>query len=152
MNARTSEWTPARIFLLVSAIYHIALGLIGLAIDQTFPLTASAAAQADSEHVLGVFETNGWHSVAGLGVGAVSLYFVFRVEHARAAALAVGISQLLTVAGLGLWHPSTFLFASNGADQVIHSMTALGGIASGLVTRKEASTGSLRDPTRAASA
>ena len=130
------EWTPARIFLLVSALYHLPLGILGLLVDQTFPLSAGAAAHASSGHLFGVFETNGWHSVAGLGVGAFSLFYVVRPRHARAAALNLGIGHVLIVIALAIWDPSTFLFASNGADQVIHTTTALGGIASGLLTPK----------------
>ncbi|HEY7875993.1 MAG TPA: DUF4383 domain-containing protein [Actinomycetota bacterium] len=135
-SVRASEWTPARIFLLVSALYHLPLGILGLLVDQTFPLSAGAAAHASSGHLFGVFETNGWHSVAGLGVGAFSLFYVVRPRHARAAALNLGIGHVLIVIALAIWDPSTFLFASNGADQVIHTTTALGGIASGLLTPK----------------
>lgn len=122
-------------FLAASAFYHLLLGIAGLAIDRTFPLGPSAAEHAGSDHVFGVFETNGWHSLAGILVGVVSLYFAVRPRHARQAALAIGVSQLGTTIALALWDPSIFLFASNGADQVIHSSTAVAGIASALLTR-----------------
>jgi hypothetical protein len=119
--------------LLASAAYHLLLAIVGLAIDQTFPLGASATAHASSEHVFGIFETNGWHSLAALLLGVVSLYFALRPTRAREAALAIGVSQLLVVVTFGLLPPSTFWFASNGADQVVHTSTAIGGIGSALL-------------------
>ena len=129
------SWSPARTFLAASAAYHLLLAIVGLAIDQTFPLGADAAAHAGSEHVFGIFETNGWHSLAALLLGVVSLYFAQRPTRAREAAFAVGLSQLLVVVALSVLPPSTFLFASNGADQVVHTSTAIGGIGSALLTR-----------------
>jgi Domain of unknown function (DUF4383) len=134
----TESWTPARIFLVVSAIYHLFLGVLGLAVDQTFPIGADEAATAGSENILGAFETNGWHSLAAVFIGVVSLYFAIRPARAREAAFGVGISQLGVVAAFSVADPSIFWFASNGADQVIHLTTAIGGIASALATRPSA--------------
>ena len=129
------EWTPARLFLAASAVYHLILGIAGLAIDQTFPLGRTDTEQAGSAHIFGIFETNGWHSVAGLLLGVVSLYLWARPARSREGALVVGASQLGVVMAFALWPPSTFSFASNGADQVIHAMTAIGGIGAALLTR-----------------
>jgi hypothetical protein len=109
--------------------------IAGLAIDRTFPVGADATAHAGSGHVFGIFETNGWHSSAGLLIGVISLYFALRPEHARGAALNLGISQLIVVVSFALLPPSTFWFASNGADQVIHTLTAVWGIGAALATR-----------------
>ena len=134
ISRSSGDWSLARIFLAVSAGYHFLLAGVGLAIDQTFPVGADATAQAHSEHIFGIFETNGWHSVAGLLVGLVSLYFALRPTHAREGALGVGVSQLLVVVAFAVFPPSTFWFASNGADQVIHSISAIGGIGSWFLT------------------
>jgi Domain of unknown function (DUF4383) len=133
-STQTSEWTPARIFLLVSAIYHTPLGIVGLAMDQTFPFSSDAALHGHSERIFGLLETNGWHSLAALGLGLVSAFFALRPDHAREAALAIGIFHVGLVFALILWDPSMFLLASNAADQVIHSSTAIGGIVCGLLT------------------
>ena len=130
-----SSWTPARIFLAISAGYHIPLGIIGLAINQSFPLSSHAAARSGSDQILGVLATNGWHSLAALAVGAISVYFTARPLHAREAALGIGAGHVAVVLALSVQDPSTFLIASNGADQVIHVTTAVGGLASGLLTR-----------------
>ena len=128
-------WTPARIFMATSAVFHLPVAIVGLAIDQTFPLGADEAAHAGSEHIFGIFETNGWHSLAALLLGVVSLYFAVRPERAREAALAVGLGHVVLVLALTIWAPSTFLLASDGADQVVHSTTAIAGIGSALLTR-----------------
>lgn len=131
-----TRWTPARIFLGVSALFHVPVGVIGFMYDQTFPIGADAAASAPSEHIFGVLETNGWHTLGALVVGVVSLYLVLRPRRAREGALALGVGHVGLVIVLILWPPSTFWIASNAADQVVHSSTAMGGIVSGLLTRR----------------
>ena len=136
--SRAQGWSPARLFMAASAAYHLVLAVPGLLIDQSFPVGSQATAKAGSDFIFGVFETNGWHSVAALSVGLVSLYFAVRPERARVGALALGISQAVVLVAFAVEPPSTFWFASNGADQVVHGLTALGGIASALLTRAEA--------------
>ena len=133
------DWTPARMFMLVSAAVHLPLGIIGLIYERTFPLGSSAALEAGSDHVFGVLETNGWHSLAALGIGIVSAYFTMYPLRARDAALIVGVFHVGIVAALSVWDPSVFWLASNGADQIIHASTAIGGVASGLLTRPDRS-------------
>ena len=128
-------WSPARIFMAVSAGYHLPLAVAGLVIDRSFPLGADATVQAGSVYVFGIFETNGWHSLAALLIGLASIYFAVRPDGARAAALAIGLGHIGIVVGLAFLPPSTFWFASNGADQVIHALTAIGGTGAGLLTR-----------------
>jgi hypothetical protein len=118
-----------------SAAFHLPVAIVGLAIDQTFPVGADAAEHAGSGHIFGILETNGWHSLAALLVGVVSLYFAVRPERAREGALAIGIGHVGVVLALTFWAPSTFWFMSNGADQVVHASTAIGGIGSALLTR-----------------
>ena len=132
---RSERWTPARIFMLASTLYHLPLGIAGLIYDQTFPIGAAAAERAGSELVFGIFETNGWHSVAALAIGIISVYFTIYPRRARDVALAIGLFHVGIVVSLIVWDPSTFWLASNAADQVVHASTAIGGIASALLTR-----------------
>jgi hypothetical protein len=127
-------WSAARVFLAVSAVWHIPLGVAGLAIDQTFPIRSADAATSHSAHIFGVFETNGWHSLLALLLGVVSSYFMVRPRRAREVALVIGLSHVGVVLALVIWHPSTFLLASNVADQVAHASTAIGGILGSLLT------------------
>ena len=39
-QAEGSSWAPARIFMAVSAVWHLPLGIVGLVVDQTFPVGA----------------------------------------------------------------------------------------------------------------
>ena len=132
---KAGSWTPARLFMLWAAVLHLPLGVIGLIYDQTFPVGSGAAAKAGSDHIFGVLETNGWHSLAALGVGIVTLYYTMYPRGARNCALTLGIFHVGIVAWLAVWDPSTLWLASNGADQVIHASTAIGGIGSALLTR-----------------
>jgi hypothetical protein len=132
---QAGNWTPARIFMVASAVFHLPVAIVGLAIDQTFPFGADATVDAGSAHIFGILETNGWHSLAALLLGVISLYFALRPERARDAAFAIGIAHVVIVLSLTFWVPSTFWLASNGADQVVHTSTAIGGIGSALLTR-----------------
>jgi hypothetical protein len=135
LPARPERWSPARIFMLVSALYHLPLGIAGLLYDQTFPIGSAEAEHAGSDHIFGIFETNGWHSGAALALGVVSLYFTMRPRRARDAALAIGVLHVGIVAALIALPPETFWLASNAADQVVHSTTAIAGIGSALLTQ-----------------
>jgi hypothetical protein len=67
MNARTGfGWTPARIFMAVSAAFHVPVAIAGFLYDRTFPIGPNAAATAGHAHVFGIFETNGWHTLCAL--------------------------------------------------------------------------------------
>jgi hypothetical protein len=136
MDGTVMRWSPARVFMLVSALYHLPLGIVGLLYDRTFPIGSAEAARAGSEFVFGIFETNGWHSSAALVLGVVSLYFLMRPSRARDVALAIGVFHVGIVAALVIWPPETFWLASNAADQVVHSFTAIAGIGAALLTRE----------------
>jgi hypothetical protein len=142
-SVQSGRWTPARVFMVVSTLYHLPLGIAGLIYDQTFPIGAAAAERAGSELIFGIFETNGWHSVAALGLGLISVYFAIKPRRARDVALAIGLFHVGIVASLIIWEPSTFWLASNFADQVIHTGTAMGGITSALLTRPQSSDAAL---------
>lgn len=133
-TARPERWTPARIFMVAAATYHLPLGIGGLIVDQTFPVGAAATERAGSELVFGLFETNGWHSTAALVLGIIAVCFAINPRRARDVALAMGLFHVGIVISLIVWEPSTFWLASNAADQIVHSSTAIGGIATGLLT------------------
>ena len=133
---KTQErWSPARIFMLISVLYHLPLGIAGLIYDQTFPVGAVEAEHAGSDHIFGIFETNGWHSLAALALGVFSVYFMMRPRRARDAALVIGVLHVGIVIAFIAWPPETFWFASNTADQIVHSFTAIGGIGAAMLSR-----------------
>jgi hypothetical protein len=131
-----TPWTPARMFLLVAAVWHIPLGIIGLFYNHDFPIGAGAARTAGSAQIAGVFTTNGWHNLAALVLGLVALVFTLYPARARTVALAIGVIHVGITLALLIWEPSTFWIASNTADQFIHASSAVGGIACGLATKE----------------
>lgn len=133
-SGERASWAPARIFMTISAVWHLPLGIAGLVLDQTFPVGTRATMHAGSDHIFGVFETNGWHSLAAVLLGAVSLLFALRPQHARGAALAIGVFHVTVFGALLLWKPETFWLASNTSDQVVHASTAIAALVSGLMT------------------
>lgn len=136
ISVRGRAWTPARVFMLAAAIWHLPLGIVGLLYDQTFPVGASAAEAAGSDHIFGVFETNGWHSLAALILGLITAYFAIYPRRARDAALMIGLIHVGIAAALLVWEPERFWIASNTADQVVHASTAITGIGSALSTSR----------------
>ncbi len=129
-------WTPARIYLAASGVYLVVIGVIGFLYNASFPVGAEAAARAPSGQVFGVFETNGWHNLAGLVFGLVALYFLLaRPRDARLGALAVGAPNAITFVAFLIEDPTTFWFASDGADAVAHAVLGFGGILAAAVSR-----------------
>ncbi len=148
VSTPADRWTPARGFLLAVAITHLPLGVGGLLVDSSFPIGGEAARAGGSGHLFGVLETNGWHSLAALSLSVLAAWIVFRPRRARAVALALGVFHIALVVQLAIWDPRSFWLASNGADQIVHASTAVGGIVSGLLTRPTAETlaGEVRIP------
>lgn len=132
----TGEWTPARWFMLVAAVWHIPLGIIGLIYDRTFPIGSGAASRAHSEHIFGIFETNGWHNLAAVVIAVPSLAVVYAwPRFTRVMSLVVGVSNTAVFVLFAVIDPATVWVASNAADQVIHALTGAGGILAAIVTR-----------------
>jgi hypothetical protein len=79
---------PAVAYLWVWGAVLVILGGAGLALHPDFAVGRGVS----HEHLFGVFETNGWHSVAGLAFGIPSLVVASRAPGwAPATALAVGL-------------------------------------------------------------
>lgn len=130
--------------MLAAAVWHLPLGIVGLVHDQTFPVGATAAERAGSEHIFGIFETNGWHSLAALILGIITACFTMYPRRARDAALFIGLFHVGIATALVVAPASTFWLASNGADQIVHASTAIGGIAAALLTRQPGPSGRLQ--------
>lgn len=124
-------WSPARAFLTASGVFHVVLSSVGLAYNSNFATGAGAA----SDRIFGVFETNGWHNLAGLVLGATSLVFAAMPERARLGALSLGGTMVVVTLVLLIWDAKTFWIASNAWDQALHALAGIGGLVSGLATR-----------------
>ena len=134
----THDWSPARIYLVVSGIVLVVLGVAGLVLNRSFPTSPAAVDSAGSAWLFGVIQTNGWHSVAGLISGGVALGFAARAEWARLGATVKGLFYVGVTASLFITSPGTFLLVANAGDQVVHASLAIGGIATALATRTAA--------------
>lgn len=79
---------PAIAYLWIWGALLVVLGLGGLVLHPDFAVGDGVT----HEHLFGVFETNGWHSVAGLAFGIPSLVVAARAPGwAPATALVVGL-------------------------------------------------------------
>ena len=128
-------WSPARVYLVASGVFLLIVAAAGFALNTAFPIGAQEARSAESDHIFGILETNGWHNLAGLISGVVALGFAARPEWARLGALLKGAFYVAVTSGIALWGGPTFWIASNAADQVVHATLAVGGLAACLLTR-----------------
>src|SRR5687767_10519793 len=134
----TTTWSPARVYLVVSGIFLVAAALGGFALSTSFPAGSGAVHAADNPHILGIFETNGWHNLAALISGAISLSFALRPQWARTGAFVKGSMYSVVTISIAIWGPETFLIASNTADQIVHGSMAAAGLATAFATPRRA--------------
>lgn len=135
-SASRLEWSPARLYLVTSAVFLLVTGTAGFIINHSFPFGASEVDAAGSAHIFGIFETNGWHNLAAVLSGIAALGFAARAEWAPAGALIKGGIYVVVTVSVAFWGGETFWIASNAADQMVHATLAVGGIVTGLLTRR----------------
>jgi len=82
--------SPARVFLWISAVYLLVLGLGSLVVSPSF----AVGDEVSGDHLFGVIETNGWHGLAGVLLGAASLAFAMSGRWAREGTAVMGASLL----------------------------------------------------------
>ena len=127
--------TPAQWYCLLIGASLLLAGILGFIAESTFDTPASG------RHGFGdliVFEVNGWHNLVHLASGVVLLAAAPRRASAKVIALAFGLTYGL-VAIIGLIDGSDVLglIPINGADNVLHVLLSLLGIASALVSRAD---------------
>lgn len=135
-TVRSTVWSPARLYLTVTGLVLVTAAAAGFAVTASFPDTASAVHSADSGHIFGIFETNGWHNLSTLISGMLSLGFALKPEWARAGALFKGTLYAIVTVSIAVWGPETFLIVSNTADQIAHGSLAVTAFAAALATRR----------------
>ena len=132
---RTSDKTPAQIYSLVFGATLLLAGIIGFFVDASFGDLGSNV-QGDE---LIFFEVNGWHNLVHIASGALGLALAGSRPGARAFALGFG-AVYLVVAIWGLIVGDQVLFGLipiNGADNVLHLLIALAGLAAGFASPDE---------------
>lgn len=128
------EWSPARLYLVISGVFLFTASGLGFLFDSSFPLSADAVHATESGHIFGILETNGWHNLAGMTSGVLALAFAARPRWARLGALVKGWMYVVVTSAIGIWGPETFLLESNLADQVVHGGFAITGLLAGYMT------------------
>lgn len=131
--SQQSRWTPARLYLVLSGVGLLVIAAAGFIVSSSFP-TAAEEVGSRSGHIFGIFETNGWHNLAGLSSGVLALGLAAKPEWARFGALLKGSIYVVVTTSIAIWGGDVFLVASNTADQVLHAALAIGGISAGLIT------------------
>ena len=132
-----SEWSPARIYLVVSGVLLLFIAIAGFTINRAFPTGAGEVSSAGTAHLFGVLETNGWHNLAGLLSAIVALGFALRAQWARTGALLKGVFYVGVTASVAIWGPHTFWIAANTPDQFLHGALGVGGLLTGFWTTSE---------------
>ncbi|HEX2090460.1 MAG TPA: DUF4383 domain-containing protein [Actinomycetota bacterium] len=127
-------WSPARIYLVASGVFLLVTSTAGFMINRTFPIGAEEFRSAESHHVFGVLETNGWHNLLGVIGALLALGFAIRPQWSRFGALFKGWIYVGVTAAVAIWSGDTFWVASNDADQVVHATLAVGGLITGFLT------------------
>jgi hypothetical protein len=77
---------PSRLYLWIWGVMLVVLGAGSLIINPDF----STGNDVHAEHLFGVFETNGWHGLAGLFAGVVAVAFAPSSRWSPTVAAAVG--------------------------------------------------------------
>jgi hypothetical protein len=121
---------PARIYAGVAGATLVLAGIVG------FFYSASFGSPGDVDAVFGILDVNGWQNVVHILTGAVGLVaFAASANAARQCALVLGAAYLL----VAIWGFITGdgdsilgILPVNTADNVLHLLLGLGGLAAGL--------------------
>jgi Domain of unknown function (DUF4383) len=125
-----SERTPAQWYSLIFGAILLVAGLLGFIADSSFDF--GDGINGDD---LVIFEVNGTHNLVHIASGALGLALAGKRETARAFALGFGAVYLLvTIIGLIDGSDVLGIIPVNGADNVLHILIAIAGIAAGLAS------------------
>ena len=135
-NARArgpSDRTPAQLYSLIFGAVLLLTGILGFIADSSFGGLGNGV-EGDE---LVLFEVNGWHNIVHLASGALGLALAGSAASARLFALGFGTVYLLvTIIGFIDGNDIFGLLPINSADNVLHLLIALAGIAAGLASAR----------------
>lgn len=142
--------TPAHVYLILSGLYLTVIGgIMGLIANHSFALGSAVRTDPkNSGRVLGIFVSNGWHSLIGLLGGLLALGLLASSRRiARSGSIWLGVYYLSVTVSL-LIRPTTNaasnIIATNGADNWTHFALGIGGIVAGFATQVAAGSGPSR--------
>ena len=138
MDHGTSR-SPAQLYALIFGAVLTFAGITGFFYNSEFTTDKSV-----HDAVFGILDVNGWHNVVHIATGILGLMLASSYSSARAYALAVGFIYI----GVAIWG---FIIGSgdsilsivpvNTADNILHLLIGIAGIAAGMATP------SVADPT-----
>ena len=113
--------SPNRLLGAVFGVVYLLVGLLGFA----YTGFAEFAGTNTGEKILGIFEVNPLHNIVHLAIGALLLGASRAVTTAKAANTAVGgVYLLVGVLGLFILDSAANILSLNGADNVLHFLSA----------------------------
>jgi hypothetical protein len=125
------ESTPAQLYATVLGAVLLIVGIAGFFVNASFG-TGSNPAGDD----LILFKVNGWHNLVHIASGLLGLALARNPAGARAFALGFGLVYgVVTVYGLIAGTNVLGLLALNGADNVLHLLIAVAGLAAYAASR-----------------
>ena len=128
-NAGMGARTPAQLYALVFGAVLLATGVLGFLADDSFGNLGSDV----QGHNLIIFEVNGWHNLVHIASGLLGLALWRSPAGARTFALGFGAVYLVVTAiGFITGDHIVGLLPVNGAENVLHLLIAVAGIAAGL--------------------
>jgi hypothetical protein len=127
----TAERTPAQLYSLVFGVVLLLVGIVGFFVNSSFDTGSSPSGDQ-----LIAFKVNGWHNLVHIASGLAGIALSRTPASARAFALGFGaVYGIVTIYGLIAGTNVLGLLAINGADNVLHLVIALAGIAAWLASR-----------------
>jgi hypothetical protein len=127
----TDKYTPAQIYSLVFGATLLLVGILGFIAESAF----DAGSDVNGSDLI-IFEVNGWHNLVHIASGLLGLALWRSVSGAKSFALGFGLVYLIvTIWGFVDGNDVLGLIPVNGADNVLHLLIALAGIAAGLASR-----------------
>ena len=133
MNAYTGTTrSPAQVYALLFGAVLTVAGIIGFFYNADFTSNVH-----DRNAVLGILDVNGWHNVVHILSGVFGLLLASTYSSARAYALGLGLVYIaVAVWGfiIGDGHSILSIVPVNTADNVLHLLIGIAGIAAGMAT------------------
>ena len=123
--------TPAQLYALLFGIALLAVGIIGFIADASF----GAGSDVNGSDLI-LFEVNGWHNIVHILSGLAGLALWRRPDTARLYALGFGGTYLVvTIWGFLTGDQVLWLVPVDTADNLLHLLISLVGIAAGLSSK-----------------
>ena len=123
---RTTDRHPAQLLALAIGIVYLAVGILGF-----FVTGFSGFAAPEGDLLLGIFEVNPLHNIVHLIIGAAGIALWGTLAGARTYGwlLAIGYGATFLFGLVAVGNDSINFLALNQADNILHIVSALAGLA-----------------------